>query len=572
LVTISPLSGARWEIAPQDLALEQVLMDELGLAPVLARTLVGRGMSDPGIVEKFLNPSEDQFNDPALLPDYRAAVDLILAARDSKDLIFIHGDYDVDGVSSAALLSRFLGKIGCNVHTHVPHRMKEGYGIHTSVVDTAQELGAKLFLTCDCGSSALEQIKKAKALGMKVLVTDHHELKEEWPEADAFVNPHRPDSKYPFAVLCGAGVAFKLCEGIAKEAGFKLHQFYRAYLDLATLGTVSDVMPLVNENRIIVALGLQHVASSNKAGIKALVEKTSKSARFTARTIGFQLGPRLNAAGRLDDASISLALLLTNDMDEARAIAEQLDFFNEQRKAETQRMIREAQLMIEKENMLDHPVLVVGGEDWHPGIIGNVASKLVESYYRPAFVVSLEHGKGSARSISGYHLADALNRTTKLLKSHGGHEMAAGFALDPKKVPEFREALQADAGATISAEQLIRRLHIDAIVKLSEVTVKSLGHLTRMEPFGQANPEPVFMSEEVTVEKIMPTSNPDHFRVVLRDPETRESVKAMAFGMPQFIAQIKEGNTISAAYTAEIDTYGGNESVKLTIKDLAVQS
>ncbi|MES1227275.1 MAG: DHH family phosphoesterase, partial [Armatimonadota bacterium] len=294
---------------------------ELGLSEVLAQALVARGLTDVSEVEKFLNPSVDQFHDPRLLPDYDQAVKAILNAKETGQQIYVHGDYDVDGVTSTALFTRFLKRIGCKVVPHVPHRLREGYGIHLDAVRWAKEQGSEVFLTCDCGVKAHEQIEAVREAGMVAVVTDHHAIGETLPEAVAVVNPHRTDSKYPFSELSGVGVVFKLCAGITQELGLDVNKFYRAYLDLAVLGTVADVMPLIGENRVITALGLQQLQYTRKEGLKALisVSQLNDVPKFSSRDIGYRLGPRINAVGRIDDPTVALDLLLTEDQDEAMA-------------------------------------------------------------------------------------------------------------------------------------------------------------------------------------------------------------------------------------------------------------
>ena len=319
---IAPMEHkVRWMAPERQPAKERVLQEALGVPPLLACVLVQRGYEDPKAAYEFLNPSLDNLGAPQKLPDYEQAQKEILSARERGQLVYVHGDYDVDGVTSAALLSRFLTSVGAKVKTHVPHRTREGYGIHLMAVKEAAEAGAKLFLTCDCGISANEQVEAAKEAGMRVVVTDHHTLGETLPEAHALVNPHRPGSEYPFQELSGVGVAFRLCEGLTAELGYKIDNYRRAFLDLTVLGTVADVMPLVGENRIITRHGLLQLWETKKEGLRALLRESKVQEEcggiLRAWHIGFMLGPRLNAAGRIDDAARSLNLLMTSDRGEA---------------------------------------------------------------------------------------------------------------------------------------------------------------------------------------------------------------------------------------------------------------
>lgn len=567
--------GARWTIAPGQEEAEAHLMSELGLPRVVARILTRRGMTDPVEAERFLNPSIEQLHDPKLLPDYAIARDEILGARERGDLIFVHGDYDVDGVTSTAIFSRFLKKIGANVDQHVPHRLKEGYGISRFAVEKAHASGAKLFLTCDCGISAHDSVAYAQELGMRVVITDHHHVPEVMPPALAVVNPHRTDSVYPFADLCGAGIALKLCAGIAEDAGFRLDQFYRAFLDLAAIGTVTDVMPLVDENRTIVALGLKTLATSTKPGIKALVQNAlgpKAASGVTSRHIGFQLGPRLNAVGRIDDCAIALSLLLETDYDKAKQIADNLEVFNQDRRDEQTRMTEEAIEMVLKDNLQDQPAIVIGSKSWHSGIIGIVAGKVLDRFYRPTFVCSLSEGSGKAsgRSIVGYNMAHALTRMTDLFTNHGGHELAAGFGFLPENFDQIRQAITEDAGRTLSEEQLVRTRHADAEIDLEDLTLESVSFLDRLAPFGQANGEPVFTSFGVKLVSINPMRDPNH-RKLLFKTGAGKTIEGNAFNLGDYMNDLRSGDVLDIQYSTEINTYR-EPSVVVTIKDFARSS
>ncbi|MBC8065034.1 MAG: single-stranded-DNA-specific exonuclease RecJ, partial [Chlorobia bacterium] len=424
-----PVMPARWVLSERNQAAETTLRQELGVSAIVAALLVQRGISDPTSADLFLNPSLDHLHDPSLLPDYELARDEILGAKERGDLIFVHGDYDVDGVTSAAIFHRFLTKIGANVETHVPHRMKEGYGIHHSAVEVAKQKGAKLFLTCDCGISAHDRVEAAKEAGMRVVVTDHHTVGHSLPDAHAIVNPHRADSKYPFPELSGAGVVLKLCAGLTRDLGMPVDKFYRGFLDLAVLGTVADVMPLYGENRIIAKFGLERLAETQKVGLQALKEIAGVKLPLRTYAIGFQLGPRINAVGRIDDSGLALKLLLENDYEAAKGIALTIEQFNIDRKDSQQKMIEEAIEMVETQGLAEKYVIAVASADWHAGIVGLVAGRLVERYNRPAFCFIIDEArglyKGSARSIPAFSVVDAIRAYPDLIEG-GGHNMAAG--------------------------------------------------------------------------------------------------------------------------------------------------
>ncbi|MEA2553847.1 MAG: single-stranded-DNA-specific exonuclease [Fimbriimonadaceae bacterium] len=567
-------AGRHWLVPPRDPAAEQRLRAELGVTPLVAATLVARGLSDPAEAHTFLNPCLDDLSAPELLPDYAAARDEILGAKERNDKIFIHGDYDVDGVTSAALLSRFLTKIGCDVVTHVPHRMKEGYGIHSSAVEAAAASGAKLFLTCDCGGSAIEQVAQARELGMKVVVTDHHSLGEELPQADAVVNPHRVGSRYPFAELSGAGVVFRLCEGLATELGFEKSHYRRAYLDLAALGTIADVMPLVGENRIISRFGLQELSKTKKIGLKAMMAEAKMTPGMHLRGyhVGFVLGPRLNAAGRVDDAAKALQLLLSTDVLESAKLAAEIECKNQERKDEQHRILGEAIELVQEQGAHEKNVIVIAKQGWHTGVIGIVAGRLVEIFRRPTFVLSLgEDGfcKGSARSIPKFHLADAIRAYPELLVG-GGHAMAAGCSFPHERLADVVAALHAYAGERLTEEDFIPSMWADAEIAASEVTRESAEELGKLEPFGCANPEPMFIARDMTLAEVAPTRKPEHVRTLLRSEHG--TVAAMGFNMGEQITTEMIGAKVDVAFQPMLDEYRGIVTLKWRLQDLQASS
>jgi single-stranded-DNA-specific exonuclease len=562
----------RWSAPDRDKAQEQVLQKALGIPSLVASVLVSRGLTTPDDAAAFLNPSLDDLGDPEKLPDYIAARDHILGARERKETIFVHGDYDVDGVTSAALLTRFLESIGCKVVPHVPHRMKEGYGIHLSAVEAARASGAKLFLTCDCGVSAFEQIEAARAAGMVVVVTDHHSIGHCLPNAHAIVNPHRSDSEYPFKELCGVGIAFRLCEGLAVELGFKKEHYRRAFIDLAVLGTVADVMPLIGENRIITRHGLKQLAVTKKTGLQALLKEShvleESNGKLRAYHIGFVLGPRLNASGRIDDAARSLDLLLTKDRTEASKIAKEIEEINRARKDEQNRMVDEAVKRVLEEGLHLKNAIVIGQEAWHAGIIGLVAGRLVEQFRRPTFVVTIDSesgiARGSARSIPGFNLADVIRDHTHLV-SGGGHAMAAGFSTTVDRLEEVAAAFECYASARLTEKDFEVAVSVSACVEPEEVNFASVSALQMLEPFGCANPEPLFCTEGLTFTRILPTKNPVHARVVLRAGEG-PLIQATAFSMGERLAAMEAGFNAQLLFQPRIDEWRGNKTMKWDIR------
>ncbi|MBL8088509.1 MAG: single-stranded-DNA-specific exonuclease RecJ [Chthonomonas sp.] len=568
---VSTLSE-RWLVGARDTQAEQTLREQLGVSTLTALLLAQRGYTDLATAQEFLNPSLANLHNPELLPDFEAAAAEILGAIGRKELIYVHGDYDVDGVTSAAIITRFLRAVGGNVVVHVPHRLREGYGIHPSAVDSAHEQGAKLFLTCDCGIVAHDQIQRALDYGMRVVVTDHHEPNETLPPAHAVVNPHRADSEYPFTELSGAGVAFKLCAGLTVKMGLPLEGYYRAYADLATLGTVADVMPLLGENRILVSYGLTQLRCTKKVGLVALMNGALKNGAGPVRSsdISFRLAPRLNAAGRLDDAAISLDLLLETDSRKAEQLALRLEELNQERQSEQRLLIESAVAHVVESGLHENPVILVTGENWHHGIIGLVAGKLTERFGRPTLVVTLEPetgvGKGSARSIPGFHLAEAFHRLAPLVKG-GGHELAAGFSIQMQDLDAFHAALLDYAANLEGFEPGLRPVELTAEISAAEGDLTAVEEMSIMEPFGAANPEPVFCTRNLRVESVQELSRGEHRKFQFRSEEGLLRT-ALLWGCGSDLDHIVAGSQVHAAYTIGMDTFQGSKTLRWTIRDL----
>lgn len=567
---------ARWIVGPRDHDAEARLVKELGIPTIVAAVLAQRGFIEPEAAHKFLHPSLDDLHSPKTLPDYEEAKKAILGARERKELIFVHGDYDVDGVTSAAILNRFLSKIGCEVHTHVPHRMREGYGIHRSAVEAAKAQGARLFLTCDCGVGAHEQVEIAKEAGMRVVVTDHHTVGATLPDADAVVNPHRVDSEYAFPEISGAGVAFKLCLGLSDELGFDRFHYFRAFLDLAALGTIADVMPLQDENRIIARHGLAFLAETKKIGLQALMREAKLTVEpgkpLRSYHVGYVLGPRLNAAGRLDDADLAFKLLIETDFDRAADYARKIEEVNFERKSAQQKIVDEATEMVLTKGWHERNVIVVGNPGWHSGIVGIVAGRLVDTFHRPTFVVTINETegvcKGSARTIPNFHLADAIRAHPDLFLSGGGHAAAAGCSFRLEDFDRVADALDLYAGSMLTPEDFVPTVAADMEVEAGEVTLAAAEALSALEPFGCANPEPIFVARGVSFAQVLPTKNPAHVRLTLRQG-TSSAVPGIAFGIGERITQTGAGAITDLLFQPNVDEWKGNRQLKWQVKDYA---
>lgn len=557
--------SAVWYLPPRRPEFETLLQHELGIGAPLAAVLAARGFESVVEVDAFLNPKLDELHDPHLLPDYEAAARAILGAIERREKIFVHGDYDVDGVTSAAIFHRFFTSLGAHAHVHVPHRIREGYGINLDAVEAAKEFGARLFLTCDCGTSAYEQVEHARQAGMTVVVTDHHEVAGELPSADAVVNPHRPDSKYPFLHLSGAGVVFKLLMGISEQLGVSRERFTRAFIDLAALGTVVDLMELSGENRVIGRFGLEAIPQTKKIGLKAMLDESGLTERLKTRPmegmdLGFGLGPRLNAAGRIDDAALALELLTTEDEARARLLANKIEQLNLHRRERQEHMVRE---VVERVSELPSlpSFIVIGSENWHRGIVGIVAGKVVSEFFRPALVVSIDpetgHCHGSARSIPLFNVAEAIRAYPDLM-SGGGHAAAAGcsFALDNLK--EVQEALHQFATQNLQPEQLIRREYFDADLDPEEFTPDNVEELSRLEPCGMGNPRPRFAARGMKITKSQLTRDGKHVQLWVQRGKGK-IVKGIYFGAAEHFEALSAGNVVDLAISPGVSSYRGRD-------------
>lgn len=490
---------------------EKCLQKALGLHPIVARLLVQRGIRTPEEAQRFLYPRLDHLCDPSLLPDVEAACERLKRAIVSKESILVHGDYDSDGVTSAALWTRLLRRLGANVEVFVPHRKRDGYDMRQSIVDWAKQKEISLILTTDCGVRRVEEVEYARTLGIDVIITDHHLPPEQLPRAVAVVNPHRSDSRYPFPHLAGVGVAFRCGEALVRYLGLSVESYRRAYLDLVAIGTITDVMPLLGENRVLVTFGLRQLQETKKPGLRALMEvsglwhtsqgpapPSALSEPLSAQDIAFGLGPRLNAASRVGETQPALDLLLTTDLTEARRLAQYLNSCNKARQEEQKRIFQEALQHIQSTTLHKQACIVVEGSGWGSGIIGLVAAKITECYHRPSIVLSIDHEKGegraSARSIAAFNLGEALELCRPLLIDGGGHAHAAGFSIRLENVAELKKLMEAIARKQLTEEDLLPVLEADAELSPSHIDEVLVEQLERLAPFGMENPEPLFVT------------------------------------------------------------------------------
>ncbi|MCD6131949.1 MAG: single-stranded-DNA-specific exonuclease RecJ [Candidatus Hydrothermae bacterium] len=533
-----------------------------GLPLPIAQVLSARGIS-PEESPAFLEPRLEDLNDPFLMRDMDKAVERIITAMKESQKIMVHGDYDVDGVTSLSLLYRNLTSIGLNVIPYIPDRFTEGYGLSSQGIEKAKEEGISLIITVDCGITALEEIEMARKYGIDVIVTDHHEPRETLPEATAIINPKVDD--YPFKDLAGVGVAFKLLEALYRKLSLNLNHLYWD-LDLVALGTVADIVPLVKENRVFVHFGLKILEKSKKAGIKSLKSVTGLNGKVEPWHISFILAPRLNAAGRLNHAIEAFKLLSTRDGLEALQLARELDRTNKERQGIERKILSEAKKMVRRMDLDKDWVIVLGSEDWHEGVIGIVASKLVEQYNRPTILLSFTGGigKGSGRSIQNFNLFNALLDLEKYLLSFGGHKMAAGLRLEKENLQDFRRALNKLAKERLKKEYFEPELYIDGEIRLSDINQDILSVYRKLSPFGMGNPQPVFVVKNVTVKNDIRVMKDRHISFTLKQAQIER--RAIAFDAMDKREIIQSGKPLN--FAVQVSENNRNGEIEFKVLDV----
>lgn len=554
----------QWIIQPQNPQLQKTLSDALGINLIIAQLLINRQITSVPEAKMFLSAGMASLNDPFLLTDMDRAVTRIREAQKKGEKVLIYGDYDVDGVTSSALLRRLFNHLGIHTVNYIPHRMEEGYGLNQEVAEFAKSQGIHLLVTVDCGINAFVPIETINAAGIDVIVIDHHEPEgAKLPPAWAVINPKRLDCKYPFKNLSAVGLVAKLTQAILGHLPLE-------DLDLVALGTVADVVPLLGENRIFVKNGLGIIERTQKPGLQALLE-VSKIAgkKMKPYYIGFILGPRLNAAGRMDSATVSLDLLLSDNPADAFALACSLEAHNQSRQKMQSEVVEEALAMIEADEILKaQDIIVVAKPGWHKGVLGIVASRIVDKYYRPTVVISVEGGigTGSARSIDGFHLHEALSSCAAVLENYGGHKRAAGLRLKHGNIEIFRQAMNDFARAALPQEKFIPTLGIDCEIPLSVMDLNLLEIISSLEPHGEGNPTPVFCSKGLTVKSPPSLLGRDTIKFWVSDG--LKTISAVGFGMGSFKDMVKLGGKVDLAYTLSIDDWNKAPTVQLMLKDI----
>lgn len=554
----------KWEVCQEEEEKVLDLANKSHLSMLLASILINRNIDTSQKVEQFVNPTRNDFHDPFLMPDMEKAVDRILKAIETNEKVMIYGDYDVDGITSITVLKKFLLDRGLEAGEYTPNRLEEGYGLNKEAVKSIYEQGYTLMITVDCGISGNEEIAYARELGMEVIVTDHHEQGEEIPNCLAVIDAKRKDNQYPFNQLAGVGVVFKLIQAISIKLELDAKEYLK-YLDIVCVGTISDIVPLVDENRVIAKLGLKLVAMTKNVGLRTLLNSIGYK-KIDSNTISFGVAPRINACGRMGAQEEALKLLLTESQEEADEITETLNQYNQERQATEKAIFEEAVQQIEQSEK-DSPCLVVGNEKWHHGVIGIVSSKVTELYFKPSILICFEEeeGKGSGRSIPGFDLHEALMNCGTYIERFGGHSMAIGISVKKENFENFKKEFQEYAKSK-GISDIIPIIKIDEETTLKNVSLETVKELSLLEPYGEANKVPLFLIRSLKIQSIRTLSEGKHLKVRLG--QDSYMIDAIGFGVGEWAEHYLIGDKVDVVGSLEINSFNGNEQVQLVIKDM----
>ena len=522
---------------------------------LLATILVNRGIVEDNQVEVFLKPTRENFHNPLQMPDMEIARDRVIQAIDNKEKVIIYGDYDVDGITSTTVLKSFLEDRGLFVDSYIPNRLDEGYGLNNEALDRISAEGYTLMITVDCGISAVHEIEYANTLGIETIITDHHEPGEVLPNAIAIVDAKRKDNQYTCRDLAGVGVVFKLIQAIGQKLNLDEKEYLK-YLDIVCVGTISDIVPLVDENRVITKLGLMLVEQTKNLGLKSLL-MASGYKKIDSTTISFGVAPRINASGRMGHQEDALKLFLSKNIEEVRELTQTLNNYNSTRQDIEKKIYEEAINKIEKENLAKENVIVVAGNEWHHGVIGIVASKITEKYFKPTILLSFDGdiGKGSGRSVPGFDLHNALSNCSNTLEKFGGHAMAVGVTVEKSRLQEFKDSLEKIAVEN-KTQDIVPIINIDTEVTLNEVDRECVESLKMLEPFGEGNKMPLFAIRNLKIDSIRALSEGRHLKLTLRDNNI--IINAIGFNMGHLADEYIIGDKIDVVGVLEINTFGRN--------------
>lgn len=554
----------KWETYNLDKNLVNQIVEKFNISKLVANIIVHKNILTDDEIEVFLHPRRTDFHDPFLMPDMTKAVERIIKAISEKEKITIYGDYDVDGITSSTILKRFLAERGLCADIYIPNRIDEGYGLNNDAIQKINEKKSTLIITVDCGITGIKETEFAKKLGIDIVITDHHEPGDSIPDAIAVVDAKRKDNKYPFRGLAGVGVTFKLIQAISKKLEIKEEEYLK-YLDVVCVGTISDIVPLEDENRVISKLGIMLLKQTKNVGLKALIESVGYK-KIDSSTISFGFAPRINACGRMGHEKDAINLFLTDDIEEARKLTEQLNNYNVQRQEIEKKIFNEAKEEISKEDSSDS-CIVIGKENWHHGVIGIVASKITEMYFKPSILLCYDkdEAKGSGRSIVGFDLHEALENSSRYLEQYGGHSMAIGVTLKKKNIKEFKKAIEQYAKEkNISNIEPI--LKIDDKVSLKDINIKDIKDLELLEPFGEENKTPLFQINNLRIESMRAILEGKHLKILLK--EDNKQIDAIGFNMGNLSSEYRVGDRVDLVGSLEINSYNSTEKIQINIKDI----
>ena len=554
----------KWECYNLDNEKVEELVKKRHITNLLASILVNRGIIDGEKINVFLNPTRKDFYNPFLMPDMEIAVKRIVKAIENKEKIMIYGDYDADGITSITVLKKYLNEIGLKTGEYIPNRLNEGYGLNKDAISKIYNDGYKLMITVDCGISGLEEVDYANSLGMEIIITDHHEPAEKLPEAIAVIDAKRKDNKYPFNQLAGVGVVFKLIQAISTELKLEEKEYLK-YLDLVCIGTISDIVPLVDENRVIAKLGLKLIEKTKNIGLKKLLNIADLK-KIDSNAISFGVAPRINACGRMGFQEEALQLFLTEDSGEATKIAKRLVQFNQERQAKEKQIFEEVIEKIEKDNK-DKKCIVLAEENWHHGVIGIVASKITEIYYKPSILICLEgdKGKGSGRSVPGFDLYTALTKCSDYIEKFGGHSMAIGITIKKENFEKLKEAIEKYAQES-NISDIMPIINIDKEINLKNINIEEVKSLELLEPFGEGNKMPLFLLRNLKIDSIRALSGGKHLKLTLK--QDNNIVDAIGFNMGDLSKEYLLGDKVDVVGTIEINSFGNKENIQINLKDI----
>lgn len=554
----------KWEFYEKNEEKVEEIQKKFKLSRLLATIIANKELKNNDEIEVFLKPTRKDFHDPYLMPDMEIAVNRIIKAINNQEKVIIYGDYDVDGITSITVLKKFLADRGLEVDSYIPNRLDEGYGLNKNAIDYIVSKGYDLMITVDCGISGNEEIDYANTLGLETIVTDHHEPTETLPKALAVVDAKRKDNKYPFNQLAGVGVVFKLIQAISQV--YKLEEKeYLKYLDIVCVGTISDIVPLVDENRVITKLGLKLVEVTKNIGLKSLLA-TIGYKKVDSSAISFGVAPRINACGRMGHEQDALQLFLTDNVVEAVKISQKLNEYNKQRQDIEKEIFEEVLTKIENGEK-DKPCIVLAEKNWHHGVIGIVSSKVTEMYYKPSILICLENGegKGSGRSIQGFDLHEALTKCSNHVDRFGGHSMAIGISVSEDNFEAFKSEFE-DYVSNTNINELIPVIKVDEEVFAKDININAVNELNALEPFGEANKMPIFMYRNLRINSIRALSDGKHLKLTLKDENM--IIDAIGFNMGNLVDEFLIGDKIDVLGNLEVNRFNGRENVQINLKDL----